>query len=356
MAERKIRVLVVDDSSLLRTAITLALKRQPKIEVVGVARDGVEAIEQVARLKPDVVTMDVEMPKMNGLEALGRLMSENPIPVIMVSDHAGPGADATLKALRLGAVDCVRKPKAGNPSNREAFASLLITKVIGASHARVRRMCRQAKSVERNIARLSDEGIGSAADAIVAIGISAGGPQTLTQLMPAFPESFPPIVVTQHMPEQFTAGFANSLNRVARMSVCEASNGDVLETGKVYIAPGGRHMRLHSIGSLVKVRLDRGAEVSGHRPSVDVMFDSLARLRGKRVVALIMTGMGRDGADGIVKLKQAGAVTMAQDESSSLVYGMPKTAAETGAVDLVVGLADIPKILARCLKASCVPA
>lgn len=337
-----IGVLVVDDSATMRGLIGAALKRDPEIEVLGFANDPIEAREQIKKLNPDVVTLDIEMPKMNGLEFLEKIMRLRPTPVVMVSTLTQSGADVTLQALELGAVDCVGKP-VGGVTALEAFADLT-AKVKAAARARVKPYNGPMAPVERD----RDY---RASDAILAIGSSTGGVEALMTILSNFPDTCPPTVITQHMPGTFTKSFAARLDKISGAHVTEARDGDRLQAGHVYIAPGGdTHMEVASSSHPV-IRLRQGEPVNGHRPSVDVLFESIAKLN-RPAVGAILTGMGRDGAAGLMSMKMAGARTLGQDESSCVVYGMPRVAFEIGAVEKQVGLSRMgPAILNLCAAA-----
>lgn len=337
-----IGVLIVDDSATMRGLIAAALKRDPDIEVLGFANDPIEAREQIKKLNPDVVTLDIEMPKMNGLDFLEKIMRLRPTPVVMVSTLTQAGADVTLEALELGAVDCVGKP-VGGVTAAEAFGELTL-KVKAAAKARVKPYSGPAAPAERD----RDY---RASDVILAIGSSTGGVEALMTILATFPETCPPTVVTQHMPATFTKSFAARLDRISGATVTEARDGDRLQQGHVYIAPGGEmHMEVTSSSHPV-IRLRAGEPVNGHRPSVDVLFESVARLNRPSVGA-ILTGMGRDGASGLLAMRQAGARTLGQDEASCVVYGMPRVAFELGGVEKQVSLLRMgPAILNLCSAA-----
>lgn len=335
-------VLVVDDSATMRGLIGAALKRDPEIEVLGFANDPIEAREQIKKLNPDVVTLDIEMPKMNGLEFLEKIMRLRPTPVVMVSTLTQAGAALTIEALELGAVDCVGKP-VGGVTAAEAFADLT-TKVKAAARARVKPYSGPVSMVERD----ADY---RASDVILAIGSSTGGVEALMTILSNFPDTCPPTVITQHMPATFTKSFAARLDRISGAHVTEAQDGDRLQQGHVYIAPGGdAHMEVTSSSHPV-IRLREGEAVNGHRPSVDVLFESVAKLNRPSVGA-ILTGMGRDGASGLMAMRNAGSRTLGQDEPSCVVYGMPRVAFEIGAVEKQVGLSRMgPAILNLCSAA-----
>lgn len=320
-----IRVVVVDDSLTMRRIICAALSADPEIEVVGQASDPLEAREAIKALNPDVITLDVEMPKMNGLEFLDRLMRLRPMPVVMVSTLTSRGAEVALAALELGAVECVGKPGASEADEMGGLTDLLVA----AGGAQVR-------PAEPRAAVVADYDPG---DRIVAIGSSTGGVEALLHVLSSFPANGPATVVTQHMPANFTASFAARLDRICAPSVCEAFEGAELAPGRIYIAPGGSaHLtvRSHAGGRLTCQLVEEGP-INGHRPSVDALFHSVARL-GAKAVGVILTGMGRDGAAGLLAMRKAGASTIGQDEATSIVYGMPRAAAEMGAVERVLPL------------------
>ena len=335
-----VKVLVVDDSATMRSLISAVLRRDPEIQVIGQAGDPYEAREAIKRLNPDVITLDVEMPNMNGLSFLEKIMRLRPMPVVMVSTLTQAGADVTLAALELGAVDCVAKPSAGH-TVEEAFGDLA-ARVKSAARARVR------AGTDRTPAH-STKGEFRSDGRIVAIGSSTGGVEALMNVLSAFPANCPPTVVTQHMPATFTKSFADRLNRVCAATVSEAVEGAPLVPGHIYIAPGGeQHLQVAGVGQL-RCRLTASEPVNGHRPSVDVLFESVARHAGRSAVGVILTGMGRDGARGLHMMRGAGALTIGQNESTCVVYGMPKVAFEMGAVERQLPLERIgAEIINRC--------
>jgi two-component system chemotaxis response regulator CheB len=327
-----IRVLIVDDSATMRSLIAAVLRRDPEIEVVGQAGDPLEAREAIKALNPDVITLDVEMPNMNGLDFLERIMRLRPMPVVMVSTLTVRGAEVTLEALALGAIDCIAKPSTGG---LEAFSGLP-EKVKIAAYAKVRplRASAAAPSPPPLMAHSPD-------GRLIAIGSSTGGVEALITVIGGFPANCPPTVITQHMPATFTKSFADRLDRLCAPKVEEAYDGAPLTPGKVYVAPGGdSHLEVVGVNQL-RCRVQPGEPVNGHRPSVDVLFRSVSRSVGPRAVGAILTGMGRDGAQGLLEMRQAGARTVGQNEASSVVYGMPKAAFELGAVDRQVSLEQI---------------
>jgi two-component system chemotaxis response regulator CheB len=317
------RVLIVDDSPTMRSLISAVLRRDPEIEVVGVAGDPLEARAAIKALEPDVLTLDIEMPNMNGLEFLEKIMRLRPMPVVMVSTLTQRGADATLQALEIGAVDCVGKPGPGTDV-ASAFEELA-AKVKAAAKARVRPSGLAVRGGAQ-LHRFSPNG------RIVAIGSSTGGVEALLTVLSRFPANCPPTVITQHMPAAFTRSFAERLNRASAAEVHEASEGAPLQQGRVYLAPGGlAHLEVAG-SSAPRCVLRDGEPVNGHRPSVDRLFSSLAHTAGGGAVGVILTGMGRDGAQGLKEMRDLGGHTLGQDEQSCVVYGMPKAAAEIGAV------------------------
>jgi len=315
------RVLVVDDSPVMRQLIGAALRADPELEVVGEAGDPLQAREAIKALNPDVITLDVEMPNMNGIDFLERIMRLRPMPVVMVSTLTARGTEATLAALELGAVDCIEKPRGSDADGFRRIAE----KVKIAARARVR-----AKPLHVEPPCSADY---TPKDQIVAIGSSTGGVEALLSIAERLPANCAPTVIAQHMPATFTKSFAERLNKASAATVAEAKDGDPLLPGRVYLAPGGDfHLEVEGTRHL-RCKVTRGDPVSGHCPSVDVLFDSVARTARDRAVGVILTGMGRDGARGLLAMRQAGARTLGQDEHSCVVYGMPRAAFELGAVE-----------------------
>ncbi|MEW6542933.1 MAG: chemotaxis response regulator protein-glutamate methylesterase [Nitrospirota bacterium] len=338
----KIRVLIVDDSALMRQVLTELLSQDPEIQVVGTAQDPYFAREKIKVLNPDVLTLDVEMPKMDGLTFLEKLMVGHPMPVVMVSSLTEAGCQTTLHALELGAVDFITKPRIGLRSGMEEQAQELVAKVKAAAVARVRGKGQGARGGAQPLVSrptpLASSAMLKTTDTIIAIGASTGGTEAIRELLEVLPPNTPPIVITQHMPEKFTKTFANRLDALCRISVREAEDGDSVLPGHALIAPGNYHMTLSRSGARYRVRLNQAPPVNRHRPSVDVMFHSVAEYAGANSVGVILTGMGGDGARGLLAMKQAGAYTVAQDESTCVVFGMPKEAIKLGGVDSVVPL------------------
>jgi two-component system chemotaxis response regulator CheB len=337
-----VRVLIVDDSPSMRAALDRIISRDPDIEVIGHAPEPHAAREMIKQLNPDVLTLDIEMPGMDGLSFLEKIMRLRPMPVVMCSTLTARGADATIEALRLGAVDCIQKPS-GNAQEMAQNADLLCATIKTAARSSVRRL-------EAPIVRPSFAAGGVHRDVLIAVGSSTGGVEALFSLIGALPVDAPPMLVVQHMPAAFTGGFAARLDRDCQIKVVEARDGMPVERGTVYIAPGGEsHMEL--IGTAERrIRLRRSDPVAGHRPSVDVLFHSVAKV-APAAVGVILTGMGSDGAAGLLAMRQAGARTLGQNEATCVVYGMPKAAFERGAVERELSLSAMPEaILAACRK------
>ncbi len=340
----KVRVLVVDDSALMRKLIPQMLEADSSIEVVGTAMDGTFCLKKIEELKPNVVTLDLEMPGMNGIDTLKEIMRRHPLPVIVVSSHSTEGASVTVKALGLGAFDFVAKPRDASAHMAET-ARELIAKIKGAAGAKVVRPGRLQATSERP-EKISGAKSGPPPTKLVAIGISTGGPQALEFLLAQLPPDFPgAIVVVQHMPEGFTEMFARRLDELSSLQVKEAQSGDQLQAGRVLICPGSRHMKVKRMAMGDVVVLNDEARINGHRPSVDVLFRSVADEYGMQAVAALMTGMGDDGAEGLGAVKKAGGITIAQSEESCVVFGMPKAAIERGYATRVVALDLLPATL-----------
>jgi two-component system chemotaxis response regulator CheB len=321
-----VRVLIVDDSALMRQLLSTLLSADPEIEVVGTAPDPHVARERIKTLHPDVITLDVEMPLMDGVTFLRKIMALRPMPVVMISTLTQAGAEVTLEALEIGAVDFVAKPTHDVVNEMTTLAGELQEKVKAAARSRVRAH-RVASAPAPRRAQL-----GRATGKVVLIGASTGGVEALKDLLMGLPSDCPPILVTQHMPVRFTTAFANRLNKDCPMRVSEAQHGEIIEPGHVYIAPGSHHLEVVRTGNHYTCSLNEGPTVSGHRPSVDVLFRSGARVLGRAGIGVILTGMGKDGAEGMLEFRRAGATTLGQDEDSALIYGMPRVAFECGAV------------------------
>ena len=335
----KTRVLIVDDSALIRSVMREIINSQPDMEVIGQAPDPVTAREMIKQLNPDVLTLDVEMPRMNGLEFLEKLMRLRPMPVVMVSSLTERGNEVTLKALELGAVDFVTKPKVGVSDGLNDAAGDIAEKVRAAARARVRRHGLNAAS-PATPRPLAGQFLNTT-EKLICVGSSTGGTEALKEFFTRMPASSPAVLVTQHMPETFTQSFALRLNGLSAMTVKEAGHNERILPGHAYIAPGHSHLLVKKSGAYYYTELSQAEPVNRHRPSVDVLFHSAAQVLGPNAVGVILTGMGKDGAQGLLAMRQAGAHTFAQDESSCVVYGMPKAAVDLGAAMEVLPLTDI---------------
>ena len=350
----KIRVLVIDDSASVRQAMTEILSADPRIEVIAAAPDPFAAARYIQDTVPDVITLDVEMPRMDGITFLRKLMQQCPVPVVMCSSLVEEGSDTLLQALEAGAVDIILKPRVGVTEHLNEAHQLICDTVKGAAHARVSpRRARVPSGAAPKLtadAMLPPPPAGRAmsrtTEMVVCIGASTGGTEALREVLEALPANAPGIVIVQHMPESFTRAFARRLNSICEVDVKEAEDGDTVMRGHVLIAPGGlRHTLLERQGARYCVSVREGPLVSRHRPSVDVLFRSAARSAGSNAVGIIMTGMGDDGARGLLEMREAGARTVAQDEASSIVFGMPKEAIARGAAERIVPLDQIGRAL-----------
>lgn len=354
MSARKIRVLIVDDSALVRQTLSEILSSDEEIEIIGTASDPFVAADMISEQVPDVITLDIEMPRMDGLTFLQKIMAQHPLPVVICSSLAEEGAQSTLRALEYGAVDIITKPKIGSKKFLEESSAMLCEVVKGAAAARMRPR-RPGHTVEPKLT--ADSVISRPTGAmiettekIVAIGASTGGTEALKTLLEAMPADCPGMVIVQHMPEMFTRAFANRLDSLCEISVKEAEPNDTVIRGRALIAPGNHHMLLKRSGARYFVDIKEGPLVCRHRPSVDVLFRSAARYAGQNAVGVIMTGMGDDGANGMLEMKQAGGATIAQDEETCVVFGMPNEAIKRNAVDRIVPLQAIAKTIVACAK------
>jgi two-component system chemotaxis response regulator CheB len=341
------KVLIVDDSALMRQLLTKILSSDPELEVIGTASDPFVAREKIIALNPDVLTLDIEMPRMDGLTFLEKLMRGHPMPVIMISSLTDRGADTTLRALGLGAIDYVSKPKVDVSNGTIERAEEIVAKVKAAARAKVRRPGVSPLPPAAMAGRTYQF---SATHKIVAIGASTGGTEALKELLSPLPADFPGIVIVQHMPETFTRQFAERLDSLCKIRVKEAQDGDHILPGHALLAPGGHHMAVVCKGAEYTVRVYRGERVNRHLPSVDVLFSSCARNMGKNALGVLLTGMGADGARGMLEMKQAASFTIAQDESTCVVFGMPREAILLNAVDQVLPLDQIPLVLMQKLS------
>jgi two-component system chemotaxis response regulator CheB len=355
-----IKVLVVDDSALVRQLLTSILDADPGIQIVGTAVDPYQAREKIKKLSPDVLTLDIEMPRMDGVTFLGNLMRLRPMPVVMVSTLTEQGADVTLRALEMGAVDFVSKPKLDVAQQLPDYAEEIILKVKTAARAKVKVLERRVAkapltasdklSADAVLARSGGKSHFRTTDRIIGIGSSTGGTEAIKDVLRDLPPDLPGIVVSQHIPEAFSAAFASRVNGITQLTVCEAQNGQQILPGHVYISPGNRHLLVRRDGARYICSLNDGPPVNRHKPSVDVMFRSLAQNAGPNAIAVMLTGMGDDGAEGMGEMRQAGAPTIAQDEKSSVVWGMPGEAVKRGYVEAVLPLQKIGMRLTELCK------
>lgn len=362
---KKVRVLIVDDSALVRDILSQGLATDPNIEIVGTAQDPFVARDKIVELRPDVLTLDVEMPRMDGVEFLRRLMPQYPLPVVMVSSLTQRGKEITIQALEAGAVDFVAKPTSNVAQGLQAMMFELRTKVKIASTANVshwknkrdelfatmNKVANASTQSGKGISAPRNAALSESTDKVIAIGASTGGTEALRKVLRHLPATTPGIVVTQHMPAGFTKTFADRLNEECEMQVKEAEKGDRVMNGKILIAPGDLHMKIIRSGGRYEIILSDEVKVNGHRPSVDVMMRSVAQNVGVNAVGVILTGMGTDGAQGLKAMRDAGAETFAQDEATSVVYGMPKAAFESGAAKKVVALDNIAENIVSALSA-----
>lgn len=347
---KKVRVLIIDDSASVRQTLSRVLEADPEIEVIGTASDPFMAARKIQEEIPDVITLDVEMPRMDGITFLRKLMAQRPIPVVMCSSLTEQGSETLLQALEAGAVDVILKPKIG-AADHLAEAGMRICEVVkSAAHARVIGRVRRSAAMSGPAAKLTADAVlppptgramAKTTEMVICVGASTGGTEALRDFLEQLPANAPGIVIVQHMPERFTAAFAKRLNTLCEMEVKEAVDGDPVLRGHVLIAPGDHHMLLERQGARYHVSVRSGPLVSRHRPSVDVLFRSAARAAGANAMGVIMTGMGDDGARGMAEMHDAGAYTIAQDEATSVVYGMPKEAVARGGVDKIVPLDQI---------------
>lgn len=346
-AANEIRVLVVDDSAVVRQVMTSILGEAPGIRVIGAAPDPIFAMERMRREWPDVITLDVEMPRMDGITFLKKVMAERPTPVVICSSLAQSGAETTMQALAAGAVSIITKPHLGLKSFLEDSAADVVSAVRGAARANLRALARAQHQVAAKLTADAvlpppgSQAMAQTTERLVAIGTSTGGTQALEVLLTALPRVSPGMVIVQHMPEKFTASFAQRLNSLCEIEVLEAQDGQRVIPGRALIAPGGKHMMVKRSGAQYVVEVRDGPLVNRHRPSVDVLFRSVARFAGKNAMGIIMTGMGDDGARGLKEMHDAGAYTLAQDEASCVVYGMPKEAVKLGGVDRSLPLTSL---------------
>jgi two-component system chemotaxis response regulator CheB len=348
--KRMIRVLIVDDSALVCEILKERLLREPGIEVVGTASDAYGARDKIVQLRPDVMTLDVEMPHMNGVEFLRRLMPQYPIPVIMVSSLTKKGTQVAIESLEAGAVDFVTKPSADLGYGLENMLMELCTKIKIASTANVSHWKKKRIQLKPEKQILPGTSFKKSAEKVIAIGASTGGIEAITEIVSKFPAETPGVVVVQHMPPIFTTMFADRLNSKCAMLVKEAANGDTIKPGMVFIAPGDKHLRIEKSAAGYQLKITDDDKVCGHRPSVEVMMQSMAKHVGLNAIGIMLSGMGSDGANGMLAMRRAGARTIAQDEATSIVFGMPKEAYERGGAERLLPLQKIAAEVVRLLS------
>ncbi len=350
----KIRVLVVDDSALVRSLLAEIINRQPDMACVGAASDPLVAREMIRELDPDVITLDVEMPKMDGIEFLGRLMRLRPTPVVMISTLTERGADVTMRALELGAIDFVAKPKLGLADGLAQLATQIVEKIRIASAARVRRKdpvgptLITAQTIQAKAAFSLKTTAAIALRKVIFIGASTGGTEAIREILTRMPAESPPILITQHMPAGFTRSFASRLDSLCEITVKEAVNGEAIQPGHAYIAPGGKQFYLSRVGGRLEAVVDDSELVNRHKPSVEVLFRSAKALLGDNAIGVMLTGMGSDGAKALKEMRDAGSYNIVQDEATSVVFGMPREAISLGAANEVLPISEIaPALIAR---------
>ncbi|MGK5021903.1 protein-glutamate methylesterase/protein-glutamine glutaminase [Janthinobacterium sp. LB2P10] len=347
----KIKVLIVDDSALIRSVMTEIVNSQPDMEVVGAAPDPLVAREMIKQTNPDVLTLDVEMPKMDGLDFLEKLMRLRPMPVLMVSSLTERGSEITMRALELGAVDFVTKPKMSIQSGMREYTDMIADKIRAASKARIRPRTLPAAGDKVATPLPALRSPLTSSEKLIIVGASTGGTEAIREFLMQMPSDCPGILITQHMPEGFTRSFARRLDSLCKISVQEAAGGERVLPGHAYIAPGHSHLTLTRSGANYMTKIDQGEPVNRHRPSVDVLFRSAAQSAGKNAVGVILTGMGKDGAQGMLDMKAAGAYNFAQDEASCVVFGMPREAIAVGATHEVGALTALPGMVLGYLAA-----
>lgn len=338
-----IKVLVVDDSALIRQILSEIIKSEPDMTLVGAAPDAFVAKKLVLEKAPDVITLDIEMPKVDGLRFLEVLMNAKPTPVVMISTLTEKGADATLRSLELGAIDFVAKPKIGVAQGMADYHEMIVEKIRTAARSKVKKRNPTKSAVVKAVSY-------SGTEKVIAIGASTGGTEAIKEVLSTFPANAPATVITQHMPAGYTSTFAKRLDSVCQMQVKEAKGGERLLPGQAYLAPGDKHMEIERSGADYRIRLSDGPRVSGHKPSVDVLFNSLCRSAGGNAIGVLLTGMGSDGAMGLLELRNAGSETFCQDEASCIVFGMPKVAIEKGAAKRVVSLEDMGSVVMNTVE------
>ncbi len=354
-APQRTRVLIVDDSAVVRRVLAMGIDREPDLHVVGFASNGEQALDLMERLNPDVITLDLEMPNMDGLTFMRSFMKTRPIPTIVISSATNGNRNVALQCVEAGAVDIISKPTLGTNAGLASMMVDICARIREAAGAKTRPSAtRAAAAVVAATAKPPIQvPVGKAGSWLYAIGSSTGGIQALSSILPLFPASSPAVVIVQHMPEGFTASFAARLNTICPMDVKEAKDGDIVQQGRILVAPGGtRHMEIMRYAGGYRVKLVEGDPVCFSRPSVDVLFKSVAREAGRRVSAAILTGMGRDGAEGMLEIRKAGGATFAQNQQTCVVYGMPQAAHQVGATDTLLPLEDIPAKMTEAMGAN----
>jgi len=351
----RIKVLIVDDSAVVRQTLEGIISADPELEVIATAGDPFIAADRISHAVPDVITLDVEMPRMDGITFLQKIMSQHPIPVVICSSLTESGSETALRAMEYGAAEIIQKPRMGTRQFLEESKVRICDAIKAAAQAKVRRISTKERAIQPKLTAdvilakttSKSEAMLKTTEKVVVVGASTGGTEALSDFLQAMPLDSPGIVIVQHMPEHFTKAFSNRLNGICRISVKEAENNDTVIRGRALIAPGNHHLLLKRSGARYYVEIKEGPLVSRHRPSVDVLFRSAARYAGKNAVGVIMTGMGDDGAKGMLEMKEAGAYNIAQDEDSCVVFGMPKKAIELNAVDRILPLSAIPAAVVR---------
>ena len=353
---QKVSVLIVDDSALVRQTLKDILDSDARLKVVGLAADPFQAVEKIKQQLPDVITLDVEMPRMDGLTFLKKIMSQHPIPVVICSSLAGKNTETAFKAMELGAVEVIHKPALGTKQMLQESSTLICDAVYAASRVKVGKVETEKSLVQPKlsadviIAKAKPDSVLQTTEKVVAVGASTGGTEALKIFLEAFPRDCPGIVIVQHMPEGFTSAFAKRLDSICQITVKEAANNDTVLPGHALIAPGNHHLLLKRSGARYYVEVKDGPLVSRHRPSVDVLFRSTARYAGRNAIGVIMTGMGDDGAKGLLEMSQSGAYTIAQNEETCVVFGMPQEAIKLGGAGKVMALGSIPSEIMRVYR------
>ena len=344
---KKIKVLIIDDSALIRNLLGEILGSFGDIQVVGAAEDPYDARDQIKRLNPDVLTLDIEMPRMNGLTFLKNLMRLRPMRVIMISTLTEEGAPATLEALELGAVDFIPKPKVNVAQEMSKYAEDLHRKIRAAAGSMPRPLPDPQIQAQSHVRVATPEKVSFAYNALIAIGASTGGTEAIKEVITRFPAHFPPVVIAQHIPPIFSSSYAMRMDKACQMKVFEAEHDQKIKTGCIYIAPGNDHLTVKKVGREMFCQLSRSAPVNRHRPSVELLFNSVAEQIHKNAIGIILTGMGSDGAQGLLNMRKAGSKTIAQDQQTSVVWGMPKAAVDLEAADKVLPLFNIADVAMR---------